>query len=97
MVCGSPRYGLTLNPLKTTITLSSQRLLSFGEAVPGSRNYDIRFSTGIRLRILIIITNLVLNDVKNHVSSINQHPLLIQKPYYFIKRKIREKKNGQGS
>lgn len=97
MVCGSPRYGLTLNPLNTTITLSSQRLLSFGEAVPGSRNYDIRFSAGIRLRILIIITNLVLNDVKNHVSSINQHPLLIQKPYYFIKRKIREKKNGQES
>ena len=92
-VCGSPRFGLTLNPLNPTITLSSQRLLSFGEAVPGSRNYDIRFSAGVVLRIIIIIANLILNDVKNHISSINQKPLLIQRPFLYLRKKIRSHKN----
>lgn len=93
MVCGSPRYGLTINPLNPTITLSSQMLLSFGEAVPGSMNYDIRFSAGVILRILIIVSNCILNDVKNHVSSINKSPLLIQRPFIFLRNKLRSYKN----
>lgn len=94
MVCGAPLYGITINPLNTTITLSSQMLLSIGEAVPGSRNYDVRFSAGIRLMLIIIVTNLILNDVKNHVSSIDKQPLFIQRPYLYLKHIISERKKG---
>lgn len=77
MVCGSTLRGITINPLDSTTTLSSQILLAFGEAAYGSLNYDARFSAGILLMVLILITNLILNDVKNHISSIDKKPLFI--------------------
>lgn len=90
-VCGSPRYGITLNPLNSTITLTSQRLLSFGEAVPGSMNYDIRFSAGVMLILIIVFFNLILNDVKTHVSSIDKKPYLFQRPFIYLKSRIKKR------
>lgn len=99
MVCGSTLRGVTFNPLNPTTTLSSQILLAFGEAAYGSLNYDARFSAGILLMVLILITNLILNDVKNHISSIDKKPLFIQsvylkgkKLYSLLKARIQAKK-----
>ncbi|MFA6829697.1 MAG: phosphate ABC transporter permease subunit PstC [Bacilli bacterium] len=86
MICGSPTFGITINPLDPTVTISSQMLLAIGEAVPGSLNYDVRFSAGICLMIIIIITNLILNDVKEHVSSVDKKPLFITKVFLLIKK-----------
>ncbi|MFA6861485.1 MAG: phosphate ABC transporter permease subunit PstC [Bacilli bacterium] len=77
MVCGSPTYGITTNIFNPTVTLTSQMLLALGEAVTDSLNYDIRFSAGIVLMLIILISNLILNDVKDHVSAINKKPLMI--------------------
>ena len=86
MVCGSTLRGITFNPLDATTTLSSQILLAFGEASYGSLNYDARFSAGILLMLLILITNFILNDVKNHISSIDRKPLIIQTCFHTLKR-----------
>ncbi len=99
MVCGSPLRNITWNPLNPVTTLSSEILLAFGEASYGSLNYDARFSAGILLMVLILITNLILNDVKNHISSIDKKPIFIVKVYMnikalisIIKEKIKRKK-----
>ncbi|MBO8414671.1 MAG: hypothetical protein IAC78_04310, partial [Firmicutes bacterium] len=39
--------------------------------------YDVRFSAGIVLMLIIIVTNLILNDVKNHIDDKDNHPLAI--------------------
>lgn len=77
MVCGSPIQGITWNPFAPTVTLTSEMLLAIGEAVPGSMNYDIRFSAGMVLMLLILMTNVILNDVKNHLSEVNPLPFFI--------------------
>ena len=88
MVCGAPIQGITLNPFSPTVTLTSQMLLSIGEAVHGSMNYDIRFSAGMVLMLIILITNVTLNDVKNHLSEINPTPYQIQKVYFFCRKQV---------
>ena len=93
MVCGSTLRGITINPLDSTTTLSSQILLAFGEAAYGSLNYDARFSAGILLMILILLTNLILNDVKNHISSIDKKPLFITSLVNKVKSLIARKKH----
>ena len=101
MVCGSTLRGITFNPLDSTTTLSSQILLAFGEAAYGSLNYDARFSAGILLMVLILVTNLILNDVKNHISSVDKKPLflpsLFKKLYHLLTRIPAElsKKEGE--
>jgi phosphate transport system permease protein len=85
MVSGSPTYGITSNIFDPTVTLTSQMLLSLGEAVPDSLNYDVRFSAGICLMAIIIITNVILNDVKDHISSVEKKPLLITRLALFLK------------
>lgn len=84
MVCGSPTYGITLNPFEPIMTLTSQMMLSIGEAVPNSLNYDVRFSAGIVLMLIIIITNLILNDIKNHIDDKDNHPLAIVRLANFL-------------
>lgn len=74
MVCGSPIQGITWNPFDSTVTLTSEMLLSIGEAIPDSMNYDIRFSAGLMLMVIILVTNVTLNDVKDHLSEINPQP-----------------------
>lgn len=85
MVSGSPTYGITSSIFDPTVTLTSQMLLSLGEAVPDSLNYDVRFSAGICLMAIIIITNVILNDVKDHISSVEKKPLLITRLALFLK------------
>ncbi len=96
MVSGASISGLTLNPFDSTMTLTSQMLSAIGEAVNGSLNYDIRFSLGILLMIIIIVTNLILNDVKESLSSVEKRPIFIVRWAYkirdfsvFIYRKIK--------
>ena len=74
MVCGSPIQGITWNPFTSTVTLTSEMLMSIGEAIPDSMNYDIRFSAGLVLMIIILVTNVTLNDVKDHLSEIDPPP-----------------------
>jgi phosphate transport system permease protein len=88
MVCGSPIYGITLNPFLPTVTLSSQMLLSIGEAVPGSLNYDARFSAGIMLLLIILLNNAVLNDIKSHFTDINKRPLAIVRAFHALQRGV---------
>ncbi len=96
MVSGASISGLTLNPFDSTMTLTSQMLSAIGEAVNGSLNYDIRFSLGILLMLIIIVTNLILNDVKESLSSVEKRPIFIVRWAYkirdfsvFIYRKIK--------
>jgi len=67
MVIGGAIGGITSNPLDASSTLTSQMLMGMGEAVVGSLNYDIRFSSGILLIILILLLDISLNTVKNKV------------------------------
>jgi phosphate transport system permease protein len=89
MVAGSPTYGITWNIFEPAVTLSSEMLLSIGEAVPNSLNYDVRFSAGIMLMLIIILTNLILNDVKDHVASIDKRPLAIVRFIHLLQRWFR--------
>ena len=86
MVCGSPTYGITTGLFDPTVTLTSQMLLSLGECIPDSLNYDIRFSAGIALMVIIIVTNLVLNDIKDYVSDTESKPLMITRAYLLIRQ-----------
>lgn len=65
MVIGNSMSGITANPLDTSATLTSTMLMGMGEANVGSMGYDIRFSAGILLMLLIIIIDLALNYIKN--------------------------------
>lgn len=100
MVCGSPIRGITFNTLEPVATLSSQILLAIGEASYGSLNYDARFSAGILLMVLILVTNLILNDVKNHISSVDKKPLFITSLYLNVKSiclKLKDRLQKKGS
>ncbi len=66
MVCGNNGKGPTFNLFDTTRTLTSTMLLGLKETT--GMDYDIRFSVGICLIIIIIITNLVLNAIKKRMS-----------------------------
>ena len=96
MVAGSPTYGISWNPLRPTVTLSSEMLLSIGEAFPRSLNYDVRFSAGIMLMLLIVLFNLILNDVKEHISAIEPKPLFVVRLAKAIAKPFRrEAKHGK--
>lgn len=66
MVCGGA-IGIALNPFKPTSTITSTMLQGIYES--SGVNYDIRFSLGILLIILIIGVNLLLNYVKKKVMK----------------------------
>lgn len=65
MVIGNAMSGPTGNPLDISATLTSTMLMGMAEAQVGSMGYDIRFSAGILLIILIIVIDLTLNHIKN--------------------------------
>lgn len=68
MVTGAisgPTFGLFDN----TATLTSVMLTGLGEARPGSLNYDARFSAGLVLMAIILITNLSLNALRQHIYN----------------------------
>ena len=66
MVCGGA-VGIAVNPFKPTSTITSTMLQGIYES--SGLNYDIRFSLGIVLIILIITTNVLLNYVKKKVMK----------------------------
>ncbi len=70
MVCGNAGSGPTFNLFKTTRTLTSTMLQGIHETE--GMDYDVRFSIGLLLIILIILTNVILNFIKNRIGNIGE-------------------------
>ncbi len=69
MVCGNSGSGPTFSLFDITRTLTSTMLQGIHETT--GMDYDIRFSVGLLLILIIIITNLGLNFVKNRIGNQN--------------------------
>jgi len=70
MVVGNAGTGPTWNPLDPTRTLTTTMLQSLHEVSSTSIDYEVRFSVGIILMVVIIATNLALNSIKRRVGNI---------------------------
>ncbi len=70
MVCGNAGSGPNFNLFFTTRTLTTTMLSGFSEAT--GLKYDIRFSVGIMLIIIILLSNMMLNYVNKKLSKGNQ-------------------------
>lgn len=68
MVCGSVIEGPVFNLFSPTRTLTSTMLQSIHETT--GIDYDIRFSVGIVLIIIILVTNISLNAIKRRMEKI---------------------------
>ncbi len=66
-VCGNSQVGPSFSLFDSTSTLTTTILSGFNEA--SGINYDIKFSLGIVLILIIIVTNLLLNLVKKRVGN----------------------------
>lgn len=66
MVAGNRSLGPTLNPFDITRTLTSTMLSGLSETT--GADYDVRFSVGIVLIILILTSNLIIHAVKRKVG-----------------------------
>lgn len=66
MVCGNKGSGPSFNIFDTTKTLTSAMLQNIHES--SGLDYDIRFSIGLLLIIIIIVTNLLLNFINKKVG-----------------------------
>jgi phosphate transport system permease protein len=66
MVAGNAGTGPNINLFDTTRTLTSSMLLGLKETT--GLDYDIRFSIGIVLIMVILISNMALNYVKKKVG-----------------------------
>lgn len=66
MVAGNSMIGPTFNPFGITRTLTSTMLTGLKETQ--GLDYDIRFSVGIILMAVILITNLGIHFVKNRIG-----------------------------
>lgn len=69
LVAGNARSGPSLGMFDTTATLTSTMLQGLKETV--GIDYDIRFSVGIVLMVVILITNASLNFVKRKVGNVD--------------------------
>ena len=69
LVAGSRRSGITFNLFDTTATLTSTMLLGMKETV--GLDYTIRFSIGLVLMVVILITNFSLNFIKRKVGRVH--------------------------
>ena len=67
MVVGNAGSGPNFNPFDTSRTLTSTMLLSMHETV--GMDYDIRFSIGMILIIMILLTNIGLNAIKKKMGK----------------------------
>lgn len=67
MVAGNAFIGPTLNPFDITRTLTSTMLSGLHETV--GVDYDIRFSVGIVLMIVILVNNLAINLLRKNIES----------------------------
>lgn len=70
MVSGNRFSGIALNPFDTTSTLTSRMLLGIKETI--GLDYDIRFSVGMMLLIVIVVTNFALGYVQKRVGNIDE-------------------------
>jgi phosphate transport system permease protein len=68
MVAGNRGSGPTFNLFDTTRTLTSTMLLGLKETA--GLDYDIRFSVGIVLIVIILITNIGLNYIKRRLGDL---------------------------
>ena len=69
LVAGSARSGPSFGLFQTTGTLTSTMLEGFKETI--GIDYDIRFSVGLVLMVVILITNASLNFVKRKVGNVD--------------------------
>ncbi len=70
MVSGNSFSGVTINPLATTATLTSRMLLGIKET--SGIDYDIRFSVGLVLMAVILVTNVLLRWVMKKVGNLDE-------------------------
>lgn len=69
LVAGGRRSGLSFDLLDTTSTLTTTMLEGMKESA--GLDYNIRFSVGLVLMIVIVLTNLSLNAIKRKVGNVN--------------------------
>lgn len=69
LVAGGRRSGLSFDLLDTTSTLTTTMLEGLKETT--GLDYDIRFSVGIVLMIVILLTNFILNTIKRKVGGVD--------------------------
>lgn len=69
LVAGNARSGPNFGLFSINSTLTSTMLAGLKETV--GIDYSIRFSVGVLLMIVIVITNLVLNAIKKKVGNVN--------------------------
>jgi phosphate transport system permease protein len=69
LVAGNARSGPTLSFFETTSTLTSTMLQGLKETI--GLDYDIRFSVGIVLMVVILITNALLNFAKRKIGNVD--------------------------
>ncbi len=67
MVCGNAGTGPNFNLFGTTRTLTTTMLAGFGEAT--GLKYDIRFSVGLMLIFIILLSNFILNFINKKLSK----------------------------
>ncbi|MFP4287114.1 MAG: phosphate ABC transporter permease subunit PstC [Candidatus Izemoplasmataceae bacterium] len=70
MVSGNSFSGITTNLFGTTSTLTSRMLLGLKDT--SGLDYDIRFSVGLVLMAVILLTNYALRVVMKRVGNINE-------------------------
>lgn len=68
MVAGNKMFGPTFNVFDTTRTLTTTMLSGLKET--SGLDYDIRFSVGLVLMAVILLSNLLLNSMKKKVGNI---------------------------
>lgn len=69
LVAGGRRSGLSFDILDTTSTLTTTMLEGMKESA--GLDYNIRFSVGLVLMVVIVLTNLTLNAIKRKVGNVN--------------------------
>ncbi len=69
LVAGGRRAGISFDILDTTSTLTTIMLEGLKETT--GIDYDIRFSVGLVLMVVILLTNLILNAIKRRVGVVN--------------------------
>lgn len=67
MVAGNKLFGPTFNPFDITRTLTSTMLVGLKETT--GLDYDIRFSVGLVLIVVIFVSNAILNAVKKRIGN----------------------------
>lgn len=70
LVSGNSFSNVTVNPLATTSTLTSRMLMGIKETT--GIDYDIRFSVGLVLMVVILVTNVLLKWVMKKVGHVHE-------------------------